>query len=131
MAGAAHMGPLISGVLGEDTPVGEHAEDEERYCYCNGISNGVMIGCDNEVNKGDRESGLGRDIPRKTAGAVVLQHRGRESTYILEYHPLISFRSPFSSNFPRIARPNGSTSSVLASWSRLMVHGTAIIASRV
>jgi len=23
-------------------------EDEERYCYCDGVSNGVMIACDNE-----------------------------------------------------------------------------------
>ncbi|RUS15227.1 hypothetical protein BC937DRAFT_92722 [Endogone sp. FLAS-F59071] len=60
VAGAAHIGPLVSGVLGEEAPVGEHAEDEER-----------------------------------------------------------------------IAQPNGSTSSVSASWSRLMAHGTATIASRV
>ncbi len=40
----------------------EHVEDEERYCYCNGFSNGMMIGCDNEVSEGGREFGFGNEI---------------------------------------------------------------------
>ncbi|RUS31268.1 inhibitor of growth proteins N-terminal histone-binding-domain-containing protein [Jimgerdemannia flammicorona] len=58
---ATHLGPLGVGVVGEEgVHIGEHIEDEERYCYCHNISNGVMIGCDNEVRELEEEVEVSR-----------------------------------------------------------------------